>query len=865
MGRNKQTQVVSILHKDKRVNIPTEELRDFMAEEEGAPKTMLYPRDPSLDPQLVWKGKDDLDREDFEVPVVPIYIQEKIHPQAIIDDLIRTKKPGGALSRLFSDFNGGPQEFSQKIDFYHHEQNWTNRMILGDSLLVMTSLAEKEGLKGKVQTIYIDPPYGIKFGSNWQVSTRKRDVKDGRVEDVTRQPEQVRAFRDTWRLGIHSYLSYLRDRLVIALDLLTETGSLFVQIGDENAHLVRCLIDEVFGSENFIANIAFKKKKMPLGETYIFTMCDYILWYGKDSKKTKFRKLFTSRSDSNDGDYGYVEMSSGEILSRAKLPSEIAGTSSGRIFQSMDLRSSGRTESCVFQFEFAGQKFFPSGGKSWKTNLDGMKKLLVANRLFFSGDSLRYKLYFDDYPVQEISHMWMDTQGAIDKEYVVQTSTKVIERCLLMTTDPGDLVVDPTCGSGTTAYVAEQWGRRWITCDTSRVALALSRTRLMTAKYPYYLLADSPEGVRKENELTNKMVSEVETKDDIKKGFIYKSVPHVTLGSITNNPDIKEGMTRQEIKSAIARHAETEILYDQPYEDSKRVRVCGPFSVESLSPNRVLSTIVENTENTLAELEACKKQNFDYMILENLKKAGVQNTRKEERIKFDRLNPYAGIWINGSGEFTDNEGKVRRVAVSIGPEHGTVGPQQVKEAAKEAVQGIGFDILIVCGFAFDPHVGEEAKRYGNLTVLATRMNADLAMGDELLKKTGSGNLFMVFGEPDVEIRKQKDKIVIEIKGLDVYDPTTGQIRNSSTDDIACWFIDTDYNGDSFFVRHSYFTGADEPYENLKRALRGEIDETAWGSLYSTISRPFDKPESGKIAVKVINHYGDEVLKVFDIH
>ena len=434
-----------------------------------------------------------------------------------------------------------------------------------------------------------------------------------------------------------------------------------------------------------------------------------------------------------------------------------------------------------------------------------------------------------------------------------------------MTTDPGDLVLDPTCGSGTTAYVAEQWGRRWITFDTSRVALALARTRLMAAKYPYYLLADSPEGIKKEAELTGKMPPEYKTEDDIRKGFVYKRVPHVTLKSIANNPDIKEGMTREQIDAAIARHAETEMLYDQPYEDKKRVRVCGPFTVESLSPHRVLSTADENQDGTATEQEARKQQDFATMILDNLKKAGVQNTLKNERLNFDRLDPYAGNLAPCAGEYTDADGKTRRVAVSIGPEHGTVGPQQVKEAAKEAVQGVGFDMLIVCGFAFDPHVAEEAKRYGKLTVLPTKMNPDLAMGDELLKKTGAGNLFMVFGEPDVDIKKQKDgQIVVEIKGVDVYDPTTGQIRNASTDDIACWFIDTDYNGESFFVRHAYFTGADEPYDKLKRALRAEIDEAAWSSLYSTVSRPFDQPRTGKIAVKVINHYGDEVLKVFTL-
>jgi adenine-specific DNA-methyltransferase len=714
--------------------------------------------------------------------------------------------------------------------------------------------------------IYIDPPYGINFGSNWQVSTRKRDVKDGKAQDMTRQPEQIRAFRDTWKLGIHSYLAYLRDRLTVARELLTESGSVFVQIGDENMHLVRNVLDEVFGSENFIANIAFKKKKMPLGETYIFTTCDYLLWYGKDIKQTKFRKLFLERDRTDNGDYGLVELPDGKIESRSKFTSEKGIPNGARLLQSMDLRSSGRTESCVFSFQYEDKHFFPSEGKSWKTNEDGMKKLAQGNRLFFSSDTLRYKLYFEDYPVQELSHMWMDTQGATDKEYVVQTSTKVVERCLLMTTDPGDLALDPTCGSGTTAYVAEQWGRRWITCDTSRVALALARTRLMAARFPYYILEDSPEGIQRDAEATGHLPPTPlpQTSSNIKKGFVYKRVPHVTLRSIANNADIKEGMTRAEIDAAIARHADTELLYDQPYEDPKRIRVTGPFTVESLSPYRLLST---DEERPVSEAEARKESSdgqFPTMIIENLKKAGVQNTFKNERLKFDRLESFAGIWIHASGEYTERDGKVRRVAVSIGPEHGTVGPEQVKEAAKEAVQGVGFDLLVVCGFAFDPHVSEEAKRYGKLMVMPTRMNYDLTMGDDLLKKTGAGNLFMYFGEPDIEVKPQKDgKLVVKIKGLDIYDPTTGQIRNHSTDDIACWFIDTNYNGESFSVRHAYFTGAEEPYDKLKRALRAEIDEAAWSALYSTTSRPFDQPKTGRIAIKVINHYGDEVLKVYD--
>ena len=866
--KNTQKKVESIRHKDKRANIPTEELRDFVADEELAPKTMLYPRDPSLDPQLVWKGKDEQDREDLAVPVVPIYIQEKIHPQAIIDALPRTEQPGGDQTSLFADFNGGPADFAQKIDFYHHKQNWSNRLILGDSLLVMTSLAEKEGLKGKVQTIYLDPPYGIKFGSNWQVSTRKRDVKDGKAQDATRQPEQVRAFRDTWKLGIHSYLAYLRDRLVVARDLLTETGSIFVQIGDENVHLVRNVMDEVFGSENFVSSISVRKTGGTTGG-FLSGTVDFIHWYAQEKTLCKFRPLFSERTLEEAYASGYQNIESIKGDRRRAAVDDLRNVKSGdgsRLWLNQILTSPRIRESRsgYFPIEFEGQKYLPTSGE-WKTNREGIERLKSARRISSNGKSLGYVRFADDFPAVIITNLWADMWGASNPIYVVQSATRLIERCLLMTTDPGDLVLDPTCGSGTTAYVAEQWGRRWITCDTSRVALALSRTRLMAAKYSYYLLADSSEGIKKESELTGKMPPEYKTEHDIRKGFVYKRVPHITLKSIANNPDIKEGMTREQIDTAIARHADTETLYDQPYEDNKCVRVCGPFSVESLSPHRVLSTADENQDSTISEQDGRKHQDFSTIILENLKKAGVQNTRKSERISFDRLDPYAGAWLHAVGEYTSADAKSRRVAVSIGPEHGTVGPQQVKEAAKEAVQGVGFDMLVVCGFAFDPHVAEEVKRYGNLTVLPTKMNPDLAMGDELLKKTGAGNLFMVFGEPDVEIKKQKNgQIVIEIKGVDVYDPTTGQIRSASTDDIACWFIDSNYNGESFFVRHAYFTGAKEPYANLKRALRAEIDEAAWSSLYSTVSRAFDKPETGKFAVKVINHYGDEVLKVFEI-
>jgi adenine-specific DNA-methyltransferase len=581
---------------------------------------------------------------------------------------------------LFADFNG-IEDFDKKVDFYHHDQNWSNRMILGDSLLVMTSLAEKEGLKGKVQTIYFDPPYGIKFGSNWQVSTRKRDVKDGKIEDATRQPEQIRAFRDTWKLGIHSYLAYLRDRLVAARELLTETGSVFVQIGDENVHLVRSVLDEVFGGENVVSVIQFTKTSSASSEL-LPGVVDYVVWCAKDIDAVKYRPLYREKIVGEPGatKYDSVELPGGtrRLLTSAEREDPSAVPLGSRVFTVDQLTSQKPPGSDPFSFQ--GRTFSPLPGY-WKTGPDGLSQLSIANRLVIAGNKLRYIRYLDDFSVFSLNNLWSDTgsvQSRTDpKVYVVQTATSVISRCLLMSTDPGDLVLDPTCGSGTTAYVAEQWGRRWTTIDTSRVALALARTRLMAARYPYYLLADSPEGIKKEADLTGQSPPPHETGEDIRKGFVYKRVPHVTLKSIANNPDIKEGMTREQIDEAIARHAEQETLYDKPYEDSTRVRVSGPFTVESLSPHRVLSSD-EEEPRTEAEGAGASAIDFATMILENLKKAGVQNTVKNERLKFETLEPYAGSWLNATGTAASADGQPLRVALSIGPEHGTVGPQQVK-------------------------------------------------------------------------------------------------------------------------------------------------------------------------------------------
>ncbi len=978
--RVSSTPITATRHTDKRANIPTEELRDFVADEEKAPKAVLYPRDPSLDPQLVWKGKDEQDQHPLEVPAVPIYIQEKISPQAIIENVraqaLTLPSPGGRGTEqqmaLFSDFNN--ITFEDLVDFYHHEQNWTNRMILGDSLLVMTSLAEKEALKGKVQMIYMDPPYGIKFGSNWQVSTRKRDVKDGKEEDLTRQPEQIKAFRDTWELGIHSYLAYLRDRLTVARELLTESGSVFVQIGDENVHLVRSILDEVFGSENFISLITFATTS-GFDVNELARGGDYILWYSKNrTGGVKVRSLFEEISKEA-GDSGYRWLMFPDGYYRGMSAKEMQGQESvpsiTRIYKPDNILSQGPA-SADQVFEHQGKKYSPGANNHWKGQFpDGMLRLSKSARIHVAKNSIQYVRYSDDFPVKSRNNIWTDTltgQFTDEKIYVVQTNNKVIERCMLMTTDPGDLVLDPTCGSGTTAYVAEQWGRRWITIDTSRVAIALARTRLMAGRYPYYLLADSPEGQRKERELDPHSQPFFQGADagmgesgaepspagrgqgegDIRRGFVYKRVPHITLKSIANNEEIdaihekwqpqldalRESINtrtkqnwqeweiphlpseyqsekertetektlknlgiaqgseawkkiaewwalrrqrQQEIDASIARRADTELLYDQPYEDNKRVRVTGPFTVESLSPHRVLSTNDERPQTEQdGQNQPAASGGFETLILDNLRAAGVENTKKGERLKFTRLEPYSGTWLHAEGEYEEKEnspqssptgrgGKTKRVAVCIGPEHGTVSPDLIKDAAKEAVQGVGFDLLVVLGFAFDPHVSEEIHRYGKLTVLPARINPDLQMGNLLLKKSGVGNLFMVFGEPDLEVKAQPDgKLTVTIKGVDIYDPTTGEIRSSTTDDIACWFIDTEYNGESFFVRHAYFTGADQPYDKLKRALRAEVDEAAWSALYSTTSYPFEKPKTGKIAVKVINHYGDEVLKVYSL-
>jgi adenine-specific DNA-methyltransferase len=908
---------------DKRKNIPTAELQSLHKDPAAGPKELRYPRNPDLDPQLVWRGKDQQDWSDLVVPTPPLYIQEKVHPKALIDDLLRRSKErsaqaDGLFGDLFQDFDGLPKD-ADKTEFYQHDSNWANRMILGDSLQVMASLAEREGLRGKVQCIYFDPPYGIKFNSNFQWSTTSRDVKDGNSDHITREPEQVKAFRDTWRDGIHSYMTYLRDRLTVARDLLTDSGSIFVQIGDENVHRVRVLMDEVFGDENFVSLIWIRKKTMPLGAKHLEQMGDFIIFYAKNKENLKYRPLYGPTVVEGDFHWNQAVLPGGYL---AKLtPKQIDNHASfGTNFDPARLVAMspiGMSADRVFPVTLKGKTFNAPNGKCWKTDETGMRRLMAAERLvsFEDGERLNYLLRLSDYPISAITANWADTSAAVDMKYVVETSEKPIQRCLLMATDPGDLVLDPTCGSGTTAAVAEQWGRRWITIDTSRVALALARSRIMGAKYPFYLLADSREGQVKESEIARCMPSNQTTHGNLRYGFVYERAPHITLKSIANNAEIdviwdnwhqvveplRKGLNQalqkswqeweipreaesswsadakklhadwwqarigrqQEMDASIAAKAEFEYLYDKPYEDKKKVRVAGPFTVESLTPHRMLTVNEDGDAVDLTEsrLGFTAKKNFAELILENLRTAGVQQAHKEDKINFTSLVPWAGTYICAEGYYQEGD-KAKRAAIFIGPEFGTVQRVDLVAAAKEAADA-KFDVLIACAFSFDAHTTDLTK-IGSLQVLKARMNADLHMAADL-KSTGKGNLFVIFGEPDIDLLTEADgQVRIKIKGVDVFKPQSGKVESSNTDEIACWFIDTDYNEESFFVRHAYFLGANDPYDSLKKTLKAEIDQVAWESLNSDTSRPFPKPKSKRIAVKVINHLGDEVMRVFKV-
>lgn len=798
-----QKQVESYSHNEsKRKIIPTEQLQSFVPDETQQPVTVEYQRrNPDLDPQLIWKGKYD-GGDVLSIGAKPLYIQEKIHPKAIIENLRKTSMESTDAPSLFEDTFGMPPEVD-RMDFYKHDQNWTNRMILGDSLQVMASLANREGLRGKVQTIYIDPPYGIKFNSNFQWSTKTREVKDGKNESMTREPEQVKAYRDTWKHGVHSYLTYLRDRLLVAQDLLSESGSIFVQISDAQVHRVRCLLDEIFGEQNYMAQIKYVTSS-GFTSAHLSRSGDNILWYAKDSSQVKFNQLYKQRTDLiNDPVYKYVEESDGTV--RQITPKERANPENLKVFCWGDATSQNPSTTPQ-EFEFEGKIYIPPKGRMWTSGPDGLRRLNLSGRIKSTTNSLRLKRYANDNSLIKFTDVWDDTgTGSFtdDKIYVVQTGTKVITRCLLMTTDPGDLVLDPTCGSGTTAYVSEMWGRRWITIDTSRVSLALARARLMGAKYPYFLLKDSEKGRRKEFELYGSRVENIKCRNNIRYGFVYTRSPKLSIKSIATNKEIdviedkykpsishllaqatsiteqeitewnyKNKLTqaadrdlisiKAEIDSLIAnrkkeidasnnRNVEFELLLDSPIIEKDTLRVSGPFTVESLSPHRILGFDADGkTIDPMAKDHNDDAKDFVQMIIGNLRSAGIQQSDKSGKLDFNSVEEFPGDYLCAEGRYMEGD-QERRAGILIGPEFGTLTKADIMAAAREAVD-CGFTLLVACAFHFDAQSSDVTK-LGRLPIMKVMMNTDLMMGEAL---KGKGNLFVAFGEPDIVVENAEN-------------------------------------------------------------------------------------------------------------
>lgn len=893
----------------------------------------LNRRDPDLDPQLVWRGKEAANLNGLCAKAPPLFVQERIYPRMLIEEMRRRSAKRKGMDDMQGDMTGWDEALAQAeaFDFYKHEEAWSNRMILGDSLNVMASLLENEGYRGRVQMVYIDPPYGIKFNSNWQPSTKTTNVKDG--VDLTREPEMVKAFRDTWKGGVHSYLAYLRDRLVLARDLLTDSGSCFVQISMDNVHRVRALMDEVFGADNCVSMISYATTSGNESAT-LDRAGDYILWYAKDKALVKYRDLYKKKELGGEGASAYkrVELPSGKRMSLSDWCKINAGGSTladlareGCRAHALDNLTSQGKATEEQPFTFRGKTYLPGKANHWKPNYPtGLNHLVLANRVEQGKTTIGYIRYFDDFPCIPITNQWSDTLGQNQvgpegKVYVVQTALKVLTRCMLMSTDPGDLVLDPTCGSGTTAVVAEQWGRRWVTIDASRVALALARRRVMTAKFPCYLLADSEEGVAQERKITGKAIIRT-TQGRIAQGFVYERVPHITLKSIANNTeidvihgryvktsqDLREALgaalgqttpeewevpfeappnwskqaqelqaefqkmrqaRQKEIDASIARNAETEYLYDRPYENRKKARVAGPFTMESMSPVQTLVAVERPdgltdvrrvTEHTEGEGEG-----FVPRMLKLLRGAGVRQSHKADRLTFAEVVPWAGRNIQAEAWTQEAEGERRKhVAIAIGPEFGTITRNNLKAFAREVKEAGCFDLAVVCAFGFEAHATEEVVAVAGCRVLLARMNADLHM--ELDDKGVNANAFVIYGEPDVDILREGADFRVQLNGVDVYVPKLNAVRSGEIDDIDCWMVDTDYNEQCFIARQVFFPDNPTLYKALKKMLNNDIDAEEWESAAGTLSHPFPRPDSNKIAVKVINHFGDEVMKIYDL-
>ena len=863
-------QIESYAHTDKkRANNPPVGLVTSDSEP-PAPSKKTYAYDPHLDPQLMWAGKTE--RTSFEVPTVSLHVHERIDPKAIIA-AVRTNgdraKPRDEKPRQLSLFEE-PEEYlplRDALDFYKHPHGWTNRLVAGDSLLVMNSLLEKEGMAGKVQLIYIDPPYGIRYGSNFQPFVNRRDVKDGKDEDLTQEPETLKAFRDTWELGIHSYLTYLRDRLLLARDLLHESGSVFVQINDENLPLVRHVCDEVFGGKNFVAQITFRTTANLVGN-FLGRNSDYLVWFAKDHSQLKYRQLHREKTLADDvgGRFTRLELADGSrrVMTTAERDNPVDLPTGARIYRHDNLTSQGATNTTTIPFEHDGVVFHPGANRHWTTSLQGLQRLAQARRLAApTQNSLTYVRYLDDFPVGELTNVWADTQtGAFTdaKVYAVQTNSKVLTRCVLMTTDPGDLVFDPTCGSGTTAFVAEQWGRRWITCDTSRVAVTLAKQRLMTAVFDYYTLATPKQGVGA--------------------GFKYKTVPHVTLKSIANNPEIVEGMTREQIDAAIKKYADQETLYDQPDVDRSKARVTGPFTYEAVPAINVrpiddLDSIGPIADPMPADLSIARSgvtiRQDEWR--DELARTGVRG-KGGAKLEFARMEPLAGTrYLHAIGETKDKQ--ARTVAVSFGPEFAPLEQRHVELAWEEARNlSPRPEVLLFAAFHFDPEAAKDIdeldpKKTG-MQFLKLQMNTDL-LTDDLKKKRSSNESFWLVGQPDVTCRKihrgqDTGLWEVEVHGFDYYNPTNGKVESGDTSKIAMWLLDTDYDGRSLLPRQVFFpmSGEKDGWSRLAKNLKAEIDEDLIEAYRGTVSLPFDLGKNRRIAAKIIDDRGIECLKIINV-
>jgi len=812
-------------HDKERVNNPHIGLVNESTDTEYGQNKKTYQYDPHLDPQLQWAGKAE--RTSFEVPVVSLHVHERIDPKTIIDSVKKEEEEQQQLSL----FEKEKKPLREAIEFYKHKEGWTNRLIAGDSLLIMNSMLEKEGMGGKVQMIYFDPPYGIKYGSNFQPFVNKRDVKDGNDEDLTQEPEMIKAFRDTWELGIHSYLSYLRDRIVLAKDLLHESGSIFVQISDENVHHVRELLDEIFGKENFCALINFAKTS-GLQSKLLYGICDYIVWYSKDISKVKYRQLYSEKVAGEVGaaKYNRIELKNGvrRTLTEEEKNNPSLIPAGSKFWVDDNLTSQGNP---LFDYQI-GNKTYQG---TYKTTKDGLDNLFKANRIYEAEGTIRFVRYLDDFPYFPLNNTWLDIGGIQSrtdpKIYVVQTANKAIQRCILMTTDPGDLVLDITCGSGTSAYVSENWGRRWITCDTSRVAIALAKQRLLTANFDYFSLARTDEGLGG--------------------GFDYKTVPHVTLKSIANNE--RPGI---------------EVIFDQPKVDGTKSRVTGPFTVESIPAPFVKNIegeedIANSPDNSIARSGETLRQD---QWRDELQRTGVR-AKGGATLQFTRIEAQEGTrYIQAIGE--TKESKPQKVLIVFGPEHAPLDARVVELAIEEARQ-LKPNILLFCAFQFDEEaakdIDETSEKLIGFKLLKAHMNMDLQT-DDLKKQRNSNQSFWLIGQPDVRVHEiekgdDKGKVKVEVAGFDYYNPKTGAIDSGGSKNIAMWMLDTDYDGRSIFPRQIFFpmAGLKDGWAKLAKNLKAEIDEEKIEAFRGTISLPFTPGK--QIAVKIIDDRGIESLKI----